>query len=405
MPLKLGNYGEWEGDRPGGHHPPACTCYDCNEERNKRNAAETATAYHERLRAVERRRALTQTRRAANPRASRPRTPSRGDGKSINPPVGYIAILLLIIGGILFVGITYGTNSQDSELDYPNPSATVVASEPTLEPTPVHMQELTPAPKRVSRQIAANAPTQTPIPPTAAIPTTAPTPILISPTLPAIVPIPSISTPTLTPMPTMVPTPIPPTPTPIPTLVPAPTLTPTSAPTPTANAGPLDPTIIEQKVIDFTNEERAREGLRPLTRDPAISSIARAHSRNMMRQGIHSHWLDGKDPTDRAADAGYDCRAVLEGGRISDGLSENIAKHPRPQNRSQARKMYGRIDGDFMSSEAAARRLVRRWMNSPGHRRNIMNPDHYRIGVGVAIGPSGWSPETVFATQNFSTCK
>ena len=30
MPLKVTNYGEWEGDRQG-YHPPACTCYSCNE--------------------------------------------------------------------------------------------------------------------------------------------------------------------------------------------------------------------------------------------------------------------------------------------------------------------------------------------------------------------------------------
>ena len=39
MPLKIGNYGNWEGNRPsnrpgGGYHPPAYTCYTCNEGRN-----------------------------------------------------------------------------------------------------------------------------------------------------------------------------------------------------------------------------------------------------------------------------------------------------------------------------------------------------------------------------------
>ena len=43
MPLKIGNYGNWEGDRSGnrpgsGCHPPACTCYDCNEGRQPRTA-------------------------------------------------------------------------------------------------------------------------------------------------------------------------------------------------------------------------------------------------------------------------------------------------------------------------------------------------------------------------------
>ncbi len=34
MPLKVPNYGEWEGDRRG-YHPPACTCYSCNEAKGR----------------------------------------------------------------------------------------------------------------------------------------------------------------------------------------------------------------------------------------------------------------------------------------------------------------------------------------------------------------------------------
>ena len=41
------------------------------------------------------------------------------------------------------------------------------------------------------------------------------------------------------------------------------------------------------------------------------------------------HELDGEDPTDRALDAGYDCRAYRLDGSYSYGLSENIAEHPR----------------------------------------------------------------------------
>ena len=33
--MKIQNYGDWKGDKPGGHHPPACTCYRCNKERRQ----------------------------------------------------------------------------------------------------------------------------------------------------------------------------------------------------------------------------------------------------------------------------------------------------------------------------------------------------------------------------------
>ncbi len=35
MPLKIPNYGDWGGDGVRGYHPPACTCYRCNEERRR----------------------------------------------------------------------------------------------------------------------------------------------------------------------------------------------------------------------------------------------------------------------------------------------------------------------------------------------------------------------------------
>ena len=55
-----------------------------------------------------------------------------------------------------------------------------------------------------------------------------------------------------------------------------------------------------------------------------------------------------------------------------------------------------------------ARGLVTGWMDSPGHRVNLMDEATRRIGVGVAIEESivhRYTLETVFATQNFSACK
>ena len=92
-----------------------------------------------------------------------------------------------------------------------------------------------------------------------------------------------------------------------------------------------------------------------------------------------SHDLDGKGPTDRALAAGYDCQADLGDGRYSYGLSENIIEMPRVQMfRGNTAIEYDR------TPEEAARRMVRAWMESPGHRDNIMEAGARRIGVGVA---------------------
>ena len=174
-----------------------------------------------------------------------------------------------------------------------------------------------------------------------------------------------------------------------------------------AGGSPLNRGEIEEWVIEFTNEERVSAGLQPLRHDAAISDIARSHSEDMARLGLLSHDIGGKDPTDRALTAGYDCRAYREGGWYSYGLSENIAEHPRVTWWRGWGTSYRPVDYD-RDAEEAARDLVQGWMNSPGHRRNILDRDSRRIGVGIAIQEMpeyGYVKETVYATQNFSECK
>ena len=156
--------------------------------------------------------------------------------------------------------------------------------------------------------------------------------------------------------------------------------------------GALNGSEIESWVIEFTNQERTDAGLRPLSHDSAISGIARSHSENMARLNLLEHEIGGRDPTDRALAAGYNCRAYSRDGSYSYGLSENIFEYP---------------SGYHRDSEAMAQSLVQGWMRSPGHRENILDADARRIGVGVAIQESieyGFGSETVFATQNFSAC-
>ena len=231
--------------------------------------------------------------------------------------------------------------------------------------------------------------------------------------------------PTPVPSPTPIPTPTPvptatPIPTPKPTSTPAPTATPkpTATPRPTATPTPspkfiggqlLDPQRIETWVIYYTNEERRKAGLPQFITDPAISIIARMHSENMARLNVFDHTIGGKGPTDRALDNGYDCRAYLPDGSYTYGLSENIYQYPR------VRQWIGTVGSSryrpdifVRDAEAMAYALVEGWMNSPGHRANILDRDSRRIGVGVAVQhyeKYGYVDEVVFATQNFSGCR
>ena len=157
---------------------------------------------------------------------------------------------------------------------------------------------------------------------------------------------------------------------------------------------------MENWITLFTNEEREKAGLKPFIHDPSISEIARAHSENMVKFG-YGHTVQGSGPTDRALAAGYDCRAYRDDGSYSYGLSENIARHPRVTLWSGTGSIGGKVTWRpvtfHIDSQAMARALVDGWMESPGHRANILESHARRIGVGIAIvesTKSGWIEET-----------
>ena len=144
-----------------------------------------------------------------------------------------------------------------------------------------------------------------------------------------------------------------------------------------AVVGKLDHNAIELAVVKLTNAERAKAGLDPLRHSERVSEIARAHSMDMAQTGIYAHNINGQDPSDRARRAGYPC-----------GLAENIHKRPRL---------------GFSNAEDMAGKLVEDWMDSPGHKRNILDSEYQRIGVGVFVAESH-SDVWVYSTQNFSRC-
>jgi stress response protein SCP2 len=115
-----------------------------------------------------------------------------------------------------------------------------------------------------------------------------------------------------------------------------------------STAGPL------ADVVAATNAERARHGLAPLTVDARLTAAAQAHSADMVARSFFAHENpDGSQVWDRALAAGYAYRKV----------AENIA-----------------------AGQRSAAEVVVGWMNSPGHRRNILDPELTQIGVGTATG-------------------
>ncbi|WP_188187224.1 CAP domain-containing protein [Nonomuraea sp. SYSU D8015] len=156
-----------------------------------------------------------------------------------------------------------------------------------------------------------------------------------------------------------------PTPSPSPTGSPSPTPTgtPTTAPPPSGTVG----TAEENEVVRLTNAERAKGGCKPLTHDPQLRAAAFGHSDDMAKNNYFDHTSrDGRSFTDRIRAAGF------TGGT---SWAENIA--------------FG---------QRTPAEVVQGWMNSPGHRANIMNCRFNLIGVGAAKNSQG----RIYWTQNFA---
>lgn len=110
---------------------------------------------------------------------------------------------------------------------------------------------------------------------------------------------------------------------------------------------------LQAEVVRLVNIARASAGCAPLRIDGRLTAAARLHSEDMARQNYFSHTsLDGRTPWDRIAAQGYPAAS-----------GENIAAgHKTP-----AAVMEG-------------------WMNSAGHRANILSCASRAIGVGVGYG-------------------
>lgn len=117
------------------------------------------------------------------------------------------------------------------------------------------------------------------------------------------------------------------------------------------NQEEIDANLTEaEALLVLVNQSRASEGLSPLILNNALNAAALAHSKDMNENNYFEHeGLNGSRFWDRTADAGY----------TGSALGENIAKG---QNSVQA--------------------VHNGWMESDGHRSNILNPNITEMGLG-----------------------
>lgn len=158
----------------------------------------------------------------------------------------------------------------------------------------------------------------------------------------------------------------------------------------------IDPASLEARVHVLINERREENGLAPLVYDPFLASVARGYSRDMAERGFFAHEdPDGKSTHDRGNEAGYPCIRVI-GEYVYSGISENLFMGHR------AGRYFTNGNGEVVlyewnSEESLAERAVDGWMNSTGHRTNILTPHFAYEGVGVAFSDN----DRVYITENF----
>ncbi len=133
---------------------------------------------------------------------------------------------------------------------------------------------------------------------------------------------------------------------------------------------------VEDLILELTNAERRERGIRPLLPEPGLRSIARAHSDDMIARDFFGHINpDGETIAGRIA-RGHRQRIRISGENIWRGA--------------------GYRTSGSANLQMLAKEIVDDWMNSAGHRENLLRPEFSHLGVGVSSEGG-----TILATQNF----
>jgi len=151
---------------------------------------------------------------------------------------------------------------------------------------------------------------------------------------------------------------------PVPASPPAPQKAPGASTTKPANS--IQQSAIERELLDRANAEREQAKLSPLSVEHLISLAARMHASNMADRKTLSHELNSQGVGERLNQLGF--------GWVECG--ENIAR------------------GQETPAEA-----IGSWMNSPGHRANLLGATYTHIGVACSQAPDGQKYWTMVLAQ------
>jgi len=131
---------------------------------------------------------------------------------------------------------------------------------------------------------------------------------------------------------------------------------------------------VERDLLSQANVERRKAGSPPLALHPLLTRAAQAHAGDLLARAYFAHQSpEGQGPRDRATQAGY-------GGGSAEGgialIGENLAEQ------------------DF-----SARQALQQWMESPPHRRNLLDPRFREMGLGLAVGAGRGTPRAIWVLE------
>ena len=135
----------------------------------------------------------------------------------------------------------------------------------------------------------------------------------------------------------------------------------------------IAPTADEQRSLELVNRERQRQGLAVLNFDPTLCAAARAHSREMAEQGYFSH--------------------VSPTSSLATPMQRYLSAHG-----GRERPEYLLVgENIFYCSKPDTERSHQAFMESEGHRKNLLDPRYETGGIGIYIHERG----EYFVTQMF----
>src|SRR3990170_5477379 len=151
-----------------------------------------------------------------------------------------------------------------------------------------------------------------------------------------------------------------------------------------------DSEVIEKQVHDLINQHRSQYGLKSLSWDEKLASIARSHSQDMTDRSYFSHYSpEGKDYADRYNENNFNCEI-----KISEYTTETTTGTATTSRYANGGENISYLKGIHGEGNIASK-AVDGWMNSEDHKENILTKYFKNEGIGVAV-----SGNKVYITQN-----